>query len=554
MLAGVVVLALVAACLAALAKPFHVDDTLFVRGARALAEHGDPLAFRVNWVGTEQPAALAVLNPPLEQALLALVGSFAGYGEMAMHVPSLLAVLLLALAVARLADVVRVSRRWAQALVLTSPAVLVCAGNVMPDVMCAAFATLGVAAWCEALRGGLRARLALAVAALSAAALTKYTGVLALVPCAAFALAERGSLPARALARRAAWLAIPVLALVAYDRWMEARHGVSPIGRALEHSQALAPDSTGWVLRALLATSFLGAAGLFGLVAVASWRTRVSGWLVGLLAAGLGTAWIVLGSRAVAATYPGWADGGAGVGSLAVVQCGLFTVSGAWTILAATRLAGRFERANAILLGTWFWIGLVHVVASNWDVSMRAVLTAVVPAALIAAGRVETLAPSPRRVACTAAVVATFVVSALLAWGDHVVARACRDDARESAGPGVVFAGHWGFQHYAEEAGARPFDSATALVTERPTRIVVPMWNSFQQFPFDPSARAIGRRVDRPLNALLLPLAPACGAGFYAARLRPLPWSVSLGETMTTWVYDFAANPAQRPVTSPVTR
>ena len=67
-------------------KPFHVDDTLFLKAARQIrASPLDFYGFSVNWYGIEQPMWEVTKNPPLASYFIAFVTSIAGESELALH-------------------------------------------------------------------------------------------------------------------------------------------------------------------------------------------------------------------------------------------------------------------------------------------------------------------------------------------------------------------------------------------------------------------------------------------------------------------------------------
>src|SRR4051812_13902830 len=89
------VLIIVIVCLAGLLpfvnKAFHIDDTLFLMSARQILAH--PLNFfgcDVNWYGTAMRMSDVNKNPPLTSYFIALVATFAGFREIALHIAFLL--------------------------------------------------------------------------------------------------------------------------------------------------------------------------------------------------------------------------------------------------------------------------------------------------------------------------------------------------------------------------------------------------------------------------------------------------------------------------------
>jgi len=60
-----------------LAKPFNIDDPLFIWTAQQIHAHpADPYGFKVNWYGTMEPMWWVTQNPPLAGYYLALAAGF----------------------------------------------------------------------------------------------------------------------------------------------------------------------------------------------------------------------------------------------------------------------------------------------------------------------------------------------------------------------------------------------------------------------------------------------------------------------------------------------
>src|SRR5947207_9178525 len=94
----VAAIAVIAALAPFLNKAFHIDDPLFLWMAQQIAHHpGDPYGFAVNWYVSNQPMFSIMQNPPLSSYYIALIASFLGWSEPAMHgaflVPAIAAVL-----------------------------------------------------------------------------------------------------------------------------------------------------------------------------------------------------------------------------------------------------------------------------------------------------------------------------------------------------------------------------------------------------------------------------------------------------------------------------
>jgi 4-amino-4-deoxy-L-arabinose transferase-like glycosyltransferase len=169
-----------------LAKPFNMDDPLFIWSARQIHSHPlNPFGFDVNWYGVPLPIANEMENPPLASYYIALVAAVFGWSEIALHGAFLLA------SVAVVVGTWRLARRFCQrpllaaSVVLFSPVFLVSSTTVMCDVLMLAFWIWAVDFWMDGIDGDPAWPLAVSAVLMTLAGLTKYFGI-ALLPLLAF--------------------------------------------------------------------------------------------------------------------------------------------------------------------------------------------------------------------------------------------------------------------------------------------------------------------------------------------------------------------------------
>src|ERR1700733_6658228 len=135
-----------------LAKPFNIDDPLFIRLAQQVSAHpGDPFGFPVNWYGLVSPMWTVTENPPVAGYYFALAGNIFGWSEIGLHLAGLLAALAVILGTHRLALRLCGQPLSAACAVLFTPIFLVSAGTVMCDVLMLAFWVWAVVFWVEGL-------------------------------------------------------------------------------------------------------------------------------------------------------------------------------------------------------------------------------------------------------------------------------------------------------------------------------------------------------------------------------------------------------------------
>ncbi len=467
-------------------------------------------------------------NPPLVSYLIAAVGGLAGWEEMAMHAGFLVPALAVVLGTWRLASLLSPRPLFAALATLATPLFLVSGTGIMCDVPMLACFVWAIVLW----RSGIErdAPLPLLGAGLlaAAAALAKYFAA-ALVPLLLLdALARR---------RRPGWwcaaLLLPVGALWGYELWTRALYG-----------HGLLSDAAGFAQSARFLWHWTPAAGALSSLAFAGGLTLLPLFLAGRCFAArvvwpcalivvLATFGVVRGGIWEGVALPGWWNSGA-----VAAHAALFVPGG--LLVAALALSELWRRRDpdALLLAGWVLGTLAFTAFVNWTVNARSLLPLAPAVAILLARRVEAASGRARALEWTA-FATTFFVAFSLAAADERLANDQRAAARYivrryAAGDGALwFQGHWGFQYYMEEGGARPLDVLEGI----------PRTGDFVAFP-ENNTGVLPLREDRSkrIETILLdalPLSttrPGRGAGFYSHWLGPLPWALG-GDQEEFYVY-----------------
>jgi len=496
-----------------LGKAFTIDDTIFLKQAdHLLSDPLHPTAFEMVWPPFTAPLRVSASNPsgPV-MAYLLLPCVLLGGTEWVAHLTQLLLFGLAILATAGLAlrlGLDRAGARAASLLLAATPAVLTMAGTSMPDVPAMAFGVVGMErlfAWRDGHRWqqGVSAALAFALSALARPHLILLLGIAALALPGDF-FTRRGWKETH----RTTWLpllAAPLLVVAAVFATRDP--AASPIAMAgavrllsspyflvrnivafATHWSLVMPLALPWaVLRwpALLQQPFLYivtiTAGFVLLSGGESHRALLIAPAAGL---GAGVLWDVLGE--------GW----------------------------------RRRDAIQIVLGLSLLIALPISIYGHLPSKY---LLASAPTASILVGRA--LAARSRtlyRAILGATVAAGVVLSLLIIRADAAFAELGRRAANEliapqvAAGRNVWFAGHWGFQWYAEKAGARCLTMTPPL----------PLRGDFAVSSLNSFGYAINLFPKRKLLATLEDSTPggrimdkSLGSGFYSNQWGFLPWA-----------------------------
>jgi 4-amino-4-deoxy-L-arabinose transferase-like glycosyltransferase len=502
-----------------LAKPFNMDDPLYVWAAQRIQLHpGNPYGFEVNWFGFSQPMWAATQNPPLMSYYLAVAAGILGWSEIRMHFACLLPAVAVVLGTYRLAKSFCRQPQLAAAVVLFAPGFLVSATTVMCDVVVLAFWIWAVVFWTEGVRENNLKKMTAAGALAALALLTKYNGA-SLIPL----LAAYGWLEKRAIGRWIFFLLIPVAAFFAYE-WLTCQlYGQGLFSAAMHYAKSVQGSSgVSKMTVSLNALTFTGggfAAALF--CAPLLWRKQTlillaasTGFFVALTFAGGMFAknydWITGGVRvSVEAQIFFWSFGGVSVLALAVVNAWLKRDAEAW------------------LLALWVLGTFTFAAFFNWTVNLRSLLPMAPAVAILIVRRLEQNPLAVWPIGLKFSIAATVALSLLAAQADFQLAGVVRKGAEQvcakyAAVPGKLwFQGHWGFQFYMQSLGAHPLDFRNPVMQPGDI-LVIPNQNSNVILP-DPQKAT-------PLEVFALPVLPGladwcpqAGAGFYSTIGGPLP-------------------------------
>ena len=528
-----------------LAKPFNIDDPLFIWVAQQIYLHpGNPYGFDVNWAHTVFPMWNVTDNPPLACFYLALGAGFFGWSEIGLHLAFLLPALAVVLGTRRLAG--RFCRHPSLAALATlfTPVFMVSGLTVMCDVLMLAFWVWSVIFWVEGMERDDFGFLALSGLLVALAALTKYYGV-SLLPL----LLAYGLFRLRRPGRWMIYLLIPLAALYAYQDATIALYGHNLLLRAAQFTSfftALGKQTASYspTATALTALTFTG-----GCVAAATFFAPLLWRRWALAASGLGAvliAAVLLFSSTVGNSSAGvkfqivfWAAGGIGVATLAIADIVQRRDAGAW------------------LLVLWVLGTLAFAAFCNWTVNGRSILPMTPAVGILIVRRLELRFPAGDKAWFRGAVIcltASAALSLLITHADVVLARAVRESAREtcaklhSQGRNIWFQDHWGFQYYMEEQGALAIDLANPALKPG-DKFAVPANNTHLRSPrLDTSAPSEVITVSK--SRFLTTMDGSAGAGFYASLDGPLPFAFGAVPPERVAIFNFNGYLSE-PATSP---
>lgn len=499
-----------------LAKPFNLDDPMFLWAAKHIQAHPtNPYGFNVEWGFREFPMSQVTENPPLACYYLALAAGVFGWSEIGLHTAFLLP------AIAAIVGTYQVARRlckspeWAALITLFTPVFLVSASTVMCDVLMLAFWVWAIAFWLKGIEGKKFQPLAVAGILVSLSLITKYFGV-CLIPL----LAAHGLVHQRRLGRWVLALLIPLATICVYQLVTSSLYGTGLLSAAGRYASSAADIyGVSKLNSSAIALAFTGgcvATVVFFTPLLWKYPPKVIGAVV------FATAVLVLIAGSVFGKY---ADIETPV--LAKVQFVFWAIGGLSILaLAAADVWGRRDEGSW-LLALWVFGTFVFTGAINWTVNGRSVLPLVPAAAILVVRRLDRF---PVRVQSKAICLAAGAAISLIVVGaDSNFAHAVRELAskvsttHKKPPTTLWFQGHWGFQYYMEQFGGTPVDFDKA--DPKPGDIVaIPSDNTNLRRPNQATADLIDTvTVQRP--GALDTMDSTTGAGFYSSGWGPLPFA-----------------------------
>jgi hypothetical protein len=190
----------------------------------------------------------------------------------------------------------------------------------------------------------------------------------------------------------------------------------------------------------------------------------------------------------------------------------------------------RWRDPDSVLLGCWILGTLVFATFLNWVNNGRSILP-MAPAVGIALARRLELGLAPRQLvrwALAPAIAASAALAGLVTYADarwaNLSRKAASDIAQDYGDQPLFFMGHWGFQYYAQLAGARCIDPRVDVLSAGSV-IVVPTNNyGTVQFP----RSHVSQLSVRDYRGLSWVHTASLGSGacFYANNIAPLPFAM----------------------------
>jgi hypothetical protein len=506
------------------AKPFHIDDPMYIWAAEHVRHH--PLnfyGFDVAWSGHMGPMHMAMQNPPLASFFMTAASLVAGFREIPMHLALFVPAVLLVIGTYQLAR--QFCRRAAVAglLTLVTPVFVTCAATVTNDILMVCFWVWAVYWWERGLRDGRIGAAVISALLVSLGCMTKYPAMNLIPLLGAYALLRRAPL------KYLLALLIPVLVLVAYEHYTKHLYQRGLLTESMVYSTAVrARRGAEAISKTFVCICFLGgslAPALF--LAPVIWRLRIIA--VGAVLIVLATFALSMMNQDALSMLSVYGD----YTRSFRLQVAIWSVTGISVLALPGADAWRRRDAHAALLGLWIFGTFVFAGIVNWSVNGRTLLPLVPAIAIVMARRLEDMGTWQVRWrinAVGAGLAAALALSMWITLADQCLAQATRNAAERimakygGRGSTIWFQGHWGLQYYMQVLGAKPW-----VPGKMPLKVndlmVVPQFNSNATLIREPLASRVDLITeDCSVGASAMNI--AMGAGFYSHLMGPLPFVI----------------------------
>jgi 4-amino-4-deoxy-L-arabinose transferase-like glycosyltransferase len=425
---------------------FRVDDTNILAIAKQIARAPlDPYGFDFNWTGFARPAFDILANPPLVPYLLAAWARLFGWSEIALHSLTVLCGIAAIVAFGSLARSLGRESALFPALLAVSPAFFIASHVVMPDIEMLALMLGATAAAMRYRESGSRGAALVAFGCGFFVALAKYNGVMVIPILAAVILSKAKDLrmgdpsPSSRL-RMTGWAiaASPLLGLAAWNLFTLAQYGAMHLAvvsneRRFNLEQTLADLAKRGMHFGVTDT-------VISMVVITGLAVVPIGWQ---FVASRGKEWVIALSAGLVAFA---------IALLRLDYSPMSTLLFALGVAFGVRAFAAVLAERSIVPAVW----LASVIAFQLItifIGVRYVFP-LLPAILL-------LTPAARSLSlplARAGIVLSALFAIAIAIGDAQAANCYRVVSAKLAGRHFRFAGHWGLQWYATQAGGTMID------------------------------------------------------------------------------------------------
>lgn len=508
-------------------KAFHIDDTLFLRCAQQIQTNPtDFYGFTVNWYGQQQPMFLVNHNPPLVSYFISAVASLFGWSETTMHIAFLVPAVCLSAGIFLLACFFCPLPYLAALIVVLTPVFLVSSTNIMADTWMLALYVWSAVLWLYGMERDKSLYFLCAGILISISALTKYFGMSLIPLLFVYSLTTKRKFGVWVL-----FLIIPILILTGYQLLTLLFYDNSLISNAAAYATRVRDTNKliSLMTKTLSGLSYTGgcmAGILFFTHLMWSRRDLIRGSIILFL-----FIMVLLGVESIRAILlPNVQN----IRYEIIIQYSLFILVGTQILLIAVLDLLKHRTPESLILLLWVFGTFLFASYVNWTINARTILPMIPAVGILVIRRLNEnidLRRTSKAFIYLWPTIPAAIIALSITWADVSLANSQRSAARmihdEFSGyPHTIwFQGHWGFQYYMEQYGAKALDYRESIV-ETGDIIIMPINNSKLMWLPENQFHLVGKRQLMTCRWIGT-MSKKNLAGFYWGLYGPLPFSVA---------------------------
>lgn len=504
-------------------KAYHIDDPFYIwTGQQILESPLDFYGYTINWSGIEVPASLENKNPPLVSYYMALVGLLFGWREWPMHLAFMLPAIGVGIGTYFLACRFCAKPALASMLAIITPAFLVSSTNVMAEIVMLFFYVWALYFWMTGLESGRSRLMILGALCIAGATLSKYYG-LSLIPLLVlYSLLEK-----KRVGKWLFYMGGAVGIILVYEAWTIILYGFGLLGEAGKFATAHTqleevPRNT----KLFIGIAFTGGCILIPILLsplVMSWRILAPCFAIGGYFFFVAYTYPNMFPETIEVSYanPDWKF---------IRHFVAFSVMGILVLVIPVQDLWRHRDNDSLFLALWVFGTFIFASQVNWTTNARSIVPMAPAIGILLVRQLDHRYPSNtypwKRIVLFSSV--GLVISMLLNVGDYSLANASKRAAStfqselpEHDGE-VWFTGHWGFQYYMQEWGAKPIDISIANVAAGDI-LIEPVNNTSNDLRYNFSDQAMTTIFE--VSPYITTWNPWRRAGFYSNKMGSLPFA-----------------------------
>jgi len=505
-------------------KAYHIDDPLFIWTVQHILENPiDFFGFSVNWYDYSMPMSQVMQNPPFFCYFLALIQTFFDSSETTLHLVLIIPAILSNIGTYLLAS--KYSKRpiFAAVFSLLTPVFLISSTTLMCDVLMLAFWNWAIIFWISGFNNDNSIKLIISVLLISLCFLTKYFGI-SLVPL----LIVYSYFAKKKVSYKFLFFLLPIAVIILYQIVTFRLYHENLFLNAANY----ALDFGDFANETIYKNIFIGIAYMGGCFATLLFFIPLIMKRKSIVFYIFIYVFIVIVSILFLKRLNFFLVSNVdGPKMLYILELSLFTIIGVIIVHLSVVDFWQSKSSFSLLLLLWIIGTLVFSIIINWCTNGRSFLPMLPALAIIISRKISKIDQLTRatQIWCIAlSFILSAVLSILVTISDYNLANINRQVAHDivreykNATRTIWFQGHWGFQYYMEEYGAKSVDIPSMLIAPNDI-LIIPLNNTSTRFIRARELHFI-KKIEKKSLLWISTMNVRSGAGFYSSLTGPLPF------------------------------